>query len=1365
MTSHVTVRNLLATVLVLLTVAAIAAVEPPAPADLEMLAVAPKPFWTDRTVESLDHVLDRLDNRSAWVQALEDLGDAAGVSIDTRTGEPAMVVMEPEPWIPGRGNTLSLEDVSARLGRQVPAVTEDILRDLTLQFISRHQPLLRVPSRQLSAPTAALIRPGLWVVTVDHRPSGVPVATARLTLVIGHGNLILWGSDALYPVDPSTALQPEIAPETAAGLARQYVGWRSGHDVMVREPELELIPVLKTCDREDAVTQLGAGSSHRLVWKMGFTRAGSPANWIIQVDARTGEIVQLSDATAYTSWVRGGIQPVTWSDPEEHRPLPFVSVGSGQFASLEGLYTNPGSTVTATLDGSNTHISDMCGSSGTPGVNSGANDTIDFGVGPPNPTGDADCTTNGVGLADGAHNTHAARSAYYHISWIKEKGHRWLPSVGWLTQPHTVNVNEDDVCNAYWSPLFGTNGFYREGYTSEGVHCFNTGEIAGVFLHEVGHGLDQHDAQGTGDRGTGEAYADTHAFLHLHDSCIGPGFRETSCTGYGPFPCTDCTGVRDVDFAKHTDASGAAIADPFTPANFTAEACSSSTCTGPCGLQCHCESHPATGAIWDLATRRLTAEHDAATAWYIAERDWYLGMQIARNMFNCNSSTFASDGCAATSWFNGLLAADDDNGDLTDGTPHAAAIYAAFSDHAIACGDAADPAHQDSQTCPTLATPVASATVVGNEIQLDWDPVTGADGYTVLRNHGSCADGYIEVGSVPGGTETWTDSGVVDYQAYSYRVLANGASDACFSDLSSCLQATISDCPEAVSEAPLLTAPADNRVDIDWPTTGSCSAFHVERRTGGCGTTGFATVSASVETAPVSDLSVSGGITYGYRVRAVAPDAVLVTGPSPCAEITPSGVCNERPAFAGAALAGNSHTAHCGIDLTWTAGATPCPGQTVVYNVYRGNPGGFMPGSDTLVASGLSGTEWHDGTVAYGSSYGYIVRAEALSGAGPGPNGGVEDANNVIAVAAPSGPDAEQLFHDVEANTTAWHTMVGSANDSGTDPWTVVTTDAYSPVHSWFCADESDTKDQVLISPTVQIPAGAPARLEFWHAFDFETRYDGGVLEYSTNDGATWNDVLEGDADTVPANPNRFLANEYNDTLYSSSSNPLSERDAWTSSISGWQKVELDLTDMAGLDIRLRWRVGCDGSVSYVGWWVDDIRVFYGTECTFCALAPEFTGIASVTDHGTPQAALDVAWPAAADQCDTGEILYSLYHGGSAGSVDWNAPILVTEQTDTTVMGILPGTMHCFGVRAQDGYDNMDSNASVVCGTPSGAVGTGEAGCDGSISPSSLLDLTAVLFGASQDCGTGFAASDVNLSGTVDSGDLAGLIGYLHDGI
>lgn len=745
--------------------------------DLDRLSRSTSGIWDDRQVAGYEAVASRLADRGPWDALVRELGPNHRLFLDVRTGEPSLVMGAPVPLIPGSANDLP----------RSAAIDEAHVAQAAGEFLASRQHLLAAPLSELALRGAHRVNDNLWVVTYQQRPSGIPVLGSRVTLVIGHGNLIMWGSEHSFPLAAATPTLPSLSAPEAHRALRSYVGWQDGTDTLIATPELVYLPLkggpagLLARDLE--------GRTHRLVWELVFKREGTLGTWLGQIDATTGEVVQFGDINKYAS-VRGGIEPLTWTDVEESRPLPLVNIGGGSFTSLEGQYTFPGGTVTGSLDGELAVIADQCGGAPFPTVDSDAGGDIDFGIGPPNPNGDADCTNNGVGNAGGDANTHAGRSSYYHITRLKDKVRRWLPSNTWVDSAHSVRVNINNTCNAYWSPGGGFNGFFQEGFNANiPALCYNTGEVASVFLHEVGHGMDQNDVQGTADGGTGEAYADVVSILDLHRSCIGDVFWDMQCTGYG-LPCTSCQGVRDADYATHVDGGGVPVATPFTPTNYTGPFCPGAFFgAGPCNKEVHCEAYPANGAIWDLGARKLNVPFDQATAWWIAERDWQLAMDISTSMFNCNSTTFASDGCAATSWFQAMLAIDDDDGDLTNGTPHAAELFDAFNDHDIACGNAGDPENQNASSCPSLTTPVANVTFDGTDNTVTWSAVANAQGYAVLRNHGDCAGGYRTITTVA--STNFTDTDVADFQDYTYRVVALGGAggpeaNACYSHLSDC---------------------------------------------------------------------------------------------------------------------------------------------------------------------------------------------------------------------------------------------------------------------------------------------------------------------------------------------------------------------------------------------------------------------------------------------------------------------------------------------------------------------------------------------------------------------------------------------------
>ena len=168
-----------------------------------------------------------------------------------------------------------------------------------------------------------------------------------------------------------------------------------------------------------------------------------------------------------------------------------------------------------------------------------------------------------IGDGGGPGNTAASRSAFYELNKLAEQARGWLPGNTWLRSRLVANVNILQTCNAFWNGT--TVNFFRSG-----AGCGNTGEIAAIFDHEWGHGLDDNDANGAISNSS-EGYADIAAIYRLQTSCVGHGFSvggtpgacglTTDGTGpnrnenqVGGLHCDlDCSGVRDADWDKHAD--------------------------------------------------------------------------------------------------------------------------------------------------------------------------------------------------------------------------------------------------------------------------------------------------------------------------------------------------------------------------------------------------------------------------------------------------------------------------------------------------------------------------------------------------------------------------------------------------------------------------------------------------------------------------------------------------------------------------------------------------------------------------------------------------------------------------------------------
>ena len=148
-----------------------------------------------------------------------------------------------------------------------------------------------------------------------------------------------------------------------------------------------------------------------------------------------------------------------------------------------------------------------------------------------------------------------------------------------------------------------------------------------------------------------------------------------------------------------------------------------------------------------------------------------------------------------------------------------------------------------------------------------------------------------------------------------------------------------------------------------------------------------------------------------------------------------------------------------------------------------------------------------------------------------------------------------------------------------------VTESSHSPNYSWFAPNLGSTSDLrlTLASPVPISDNGIPVFLSFWHRYSFEQSFDGGVVEISTDGGQTWED----------AGP-LMTDNLYHGFIEHGFGNPLAGRSAFTGTSFGdpaFIQTRVDLSDLAGEEILIRFRIGTDSGFGGGGWHIDDIRV------------------------------------------------------------------------------------------------------------------------------------------------------------------------------
>jgi fibronectin type 3 domain-containing protein len=284
---------------------------------------------------------------------------------------------------------------------------------------------------------------------------------------------------------------------------------------------------------------------------------------------------------------------------------------------------------------------------------------------------------------------------------------------------------------------------------------------------------------------------------------------------------------------------------------------------------------------------------------------------------------------------------------------------------------------------PTCDEPPAPAGLTAvpngaNRIDLSWTASAGATSYKIYRFGPGAACPANQYTLLASGvtTTTYSDTTVTGGNTYSYRVTA--VVSVCESPVSSCASATASSCtPLAAPASVSATATAPNQISVTWSTVAGASSYKLYRAAGSCTApnASYTLVASGIAGTSYNDTSVTFGNRYSYKVvTTTGCDSALSTA---CAWAEAYGDCMTAPTFAGIATAATSGATTCGIDLTWSAGTSNCPGTgSISYTIYRGTSAGFPAVAANRIVSGVSGTSFTDtSSLQSGVTYYYKVRA------------------------------------------------------------------------------------------------------------------------------------------------------------------------------------------------------------------------------------------------------------------------------------------------------------------------------------------------------------------------------------------------------
>jgi len=181
-------------------------------------------------------------------------------------------------------------------------------------------------------------------------------------------------------------------------------------------------------------------------------------------------------------------------------------------------------------------------------------------------------------------------------------------------------------CNAWYNPRSGTLNFLETGKSDDGeLNCENSSHIADVIYHEWGHALDD-SFGGIQDSAFSEAIGDITSFMQTGDSRLAPGFFKGQKR---PIRDANVLKVYPKDRSKNPHAEGLIVG----------------------------------GAWWEVFTKFREIYGDEE------------GRDKMANVFYrhiAHSRSYLES-------YQGALVVDDDDGDLSNCTPHMCLFNQAFA--------------------------------------------------------------------------------------------------------------------------------------------------------------------------------------------------------------------------------------------------------------------------------------------------------------------------------------------------------------------------------------------------------------------------------------------------------------------------------------------------------------------------------------------------------------------------------------------------------------------------------------------------------------------------------------------------------------
>ena len=432
-------------------------------------------------------------------------------------------------------------------------------------------------------------------------------------------NNLVWFGAETYP-DINIDANASIESDVAILLAEGELEFdMENGDFIIDEPELYIYAY-------------GLGD-YRLAWRLGlFVHHDDPnrfersvSNYLIWVDAHSGEVFSIFDRVEeleIQGTITGKVKDVPYGT-ETQRHLEDMKV---IIANVGNTYTDENGYYSIEAGTTQRQVSvEFLGTY----LNVNASNTSDAYVTSTITPGD----TFNVHY-DNLNSIAGERDTYFHANLI----HDWIKDIDSsfngvdYIMPAAVNIGSEDAlwpCNAYWDG-YGINMF------SAGGGCSATDQMADVIYHEYQHGITQfaYDPfDSPYSSGMGEGFSDYTGMTLRNSPCLGDAFFGT------PGSCLR-NGENTLQYPGDE-----------------------------CGDSVHCLGQLSMGSLWQMRKNLITAFGDTAAA--VAHSDSLFRFAMVGRPYSVPDLLIE------------VLTADDNDGNILNGTPYFEEIIDGFSQHNV----------------------------------------------------------------------------------------------------------------------------------------------------------------------------------------------------------------------------------------------------------------------------------------------------------------------------------------------------------------------------------------------------------------------------------------------------------------------------------------------------------------------------------------------------------------------------------------------------------------------------------------------------------------------------------------------------------